>query len=195
MLLRTDCGSENGIAAAMQSYFRANGQDELSGERAHRYGTSPANQRIEGWWSFLRRSRTGWWIDFFKDLMATGSLHLGNNYHMECLWFCFSRILQNDLDKVKDHWNSHYIRRSRHDTVPGVPDILYFVPEQSGGTDCLWPVSQAQIDEVEDQCVIETENNIYQEYFEYVIEHQGWDFPTGEDSALRLFHSLVSLYE
>ena len=36
-----------------------------------------------------------------------GLLCVGNTLHMECLWFCFSKLLQDDLDKVKDHWNSH----------------------------------------------------------------------------------------
>lgn len=37
----TDCGTENGIVAAAQSYFMNNPQ-------AHMYGTSPHNQQIEG---------------------------------------------------------------------------------------------------------------------------------------------------
>ena len=193
MLVSSDCGSENGIAAAMQCYFRANGEDELAGQRAHRYGSSPANQRIEGWWSFLRRNRTSWWIDLFKDLSESGSLQLGNTYHMECLWFCFSRVLQNDLNKVKDHWNSHYIRRSGHGTVPGVPDIMFYLPEQSGAVDCLVPVSQTQMNEMENLYDTELEDNIYYEYFEYAMEHEGWEYPDGEDGALTLFHNLMSL--
>ena len=30
---------------------------------------------------------------------------------MECL---FSSVLQNELDEVKEHWNTHYIRMLRH---------------------------------------------------------------------------------
>ena len=39
--LRTDCGTENGLAVAAQCYFTDN-------EQAHVYGTSPHNQQIEG---------------------------------------------------------------------------------------------------------------------------------------------------
>ena len=60
--VRSDCGTENGFVASMQSYFQDN-------ENAHIYGTSQHNQRIEGWWSFFCRSRTHWWINFFKDLI------------------------------------------------------------------------------------------------------------------------------
>ncbi|KAK2549241.1 hypothetical protein P5673_030349, partial [Acropora cervicornis] len=42
--LITDLGTENGLSAALQSFFRENSQ-------AHRYVASPRNQRIEGWWS------------------------------------------------------------------------------------------------------------------------------------------------
>lgn len=56
----------------MQCLLRANGNDEFSGEKAHRYGTSTGNQRIECWWSHLKKSRTTWWINFFKDLVDRG---------------------------------------------------------------------------------------------------------------------------
>lgn len=52
-------------------------------------------------------------------------------FHMECLWFCFSKVTQNELDKVRDHWNSHYIRRSCHDTVAGVTDNGYLITSAS----------------------------------------------------------------
>lgn len=53
------------------------------------------------------------------------------------VWFCFSKIIQEESDKVKYYWNSHYIRQSKHDTVSGVPDILFFLSEYSGANDCL----------------------------------------------------------
>lgn len=44
---------------------------------------------------------------------------------MECLCYCFHQLLQAELDFVKDHWNTHLIRKSCHDTV-------YFVPQLHG---------------------------------------------------------------
>ena len=72
LLLVTDCGSENGIAASMQCVFCINDHDELAGVKSHRYCSSPANQRIEGWWSFFRRNRSDWWINLFKDMVDYG---------------------------------------------------------------------------------------------------------------------------
>ena len=102
MLVHTDCGTENGIIAAMQSFFRASGDDAFADEKAHIYGLSHSNQRIEAWWSFLRCNRSGFWIDFFKDMVEQTILQLGNEFHMECLWFCFSWLIQLDLDKVME---------------------------------------------------------------------------------------------
>ena len=81
---------------------------------------SPANQRIEGWWSFLKRSNSSWWISFFKDMSESGLLSLGDTFHLECLWFCFAKVIQADLDKVTNHWNKYHIRHSRHDTIEAV---------------------------------------------------------------------------
>ena len=78
----TDCGSENGIAVSMQCMFRTNDQDELVGVKSHRYCSSPANQRIEGWWPLFSRNRSNWWINLFKDMVDYGLLCVGNTLHM-----------------------------------------------------------------------------------------------------------------
>ena len=196
MLVRTDCGTENGTIAAMQSSFRANGEDIFAGEKSHIYGSSHSNQRIEAWWSFLRRNRSGYWIDFFKDLVAETTLLLGNTLHMECLWFCFSWLIQKDLDNVKDHCNSHYIRKSRYDTVSGTPDILYFLPEYNRKEDCLCPVDSEEVEEMKTYCEIENgQSSIYIDYFEYVMNELELQSPRNENEALDLFLQLTALQE
>ena len=72
VVVRTDCGTENSILAAAQCFLRQDGDDLFAGIEAHKYGSSPSNQRIEGWWSFFRRGRTDWWINFFKDMSESG---------------------------------------------------------------------------------------------------------------------------
>ena len=54
--LVTDLGTENGIMAGIHSFFR-------NDPNSHSYVPSPRNQRIEGWWSFLSKNQTSWWID------------------------------------------------------------------------------------------------------------------------------------
>jgi hypothetical protein len=48
-LLRTDNGTENVNMAAIQSYLHSSGEDDFAGASAHKYGSSPANQRIKAW--------------------------------------------------------------------------------------------------------------------------------------------------
>lgn len=67
-IVRSDCGTEKVVLAAMQCYFRKAGNDEFAAEKAHQYGSSPSNQRIEGWWSSFAQSRANWWINFFKHV-------------------------------------------------------------------------------------------------------------------------------
>lgn len=57
---------------------------------------------------------------------------LTSGLEMECLWFCFSGLLQKILAEVKEHWNTHRIRGSRHDTVRGRSDSPYNLPELHG---------------------------------------------------------------
>ena len=130
LLVRTDCGTENRIMAAMHCYFRRDGNDQFGGVKSHQYGASTSNQRIENWWAHFRKMRLHWWINFFKDMSSTGILDLCNELHKACLWFFFLAVLNNDLQKIKPIWNSHHIRPSRHDCVSGSPDVLYYLVER-----------------------------------------------------------------
>ena len=72
---------------------------------------------------------------FFKDMVDWGSLDLSDKLHCECLWFCFSKLIQNELDQVREHWNSYYIRVSRYHTPSGIPDQPHFMPESVNAVD------------------------------------------------------------
>ena len=192
-VLRTDCGTENVTMAAMQCYFRGNGNDDQAGLNAHRYGSSPTNQRIEGWWSFYRHERSTWWINFFKDLVETNIVDNASELSMSCLWFCFKDILQADLDHVRDHWNTHYIQKSRHDTVPGRPDELFYLPENSGFEDFRCPITEQQLDDMAVYCTTDEEENIFLEYFNYALESLSLNRPTNWREALTLFQRLMQV--
>ena len=57
---------------------------------------------------------TTWIIDFFKRMVHLDELRLGDKLQMECAWFAFSQLLQNELDKMRKEWNTHRIRSSRY---------------------------------------------------------------------------------
>ena len=105
------------------------------------------------------------------------------------LWFCFSKIIQKDFHALKDHWNSHQIRKSWFEKIPGRPNVLYYLPDISGGaTDLKLHVSDQQINAV--LGYVSPDNNVlneYQEYFEYVIRRLQLENPSNYQQALQLF--------
>ena len=185
----TDLGTENGIVAAMQSYFRDNSD-------SHRYVPSPRNQRIEGWWSFFAKNRSTWWRSFFSDLEARGLIDLSYKLSKECLWYCFSGVLQNDLDTVKEHWNTHRIRKSRYNTVSGHPDSIFYLPEQHGGVgNILMQVPENEINYATEEIVEMEQGNDHQEYFDYVTEALRLPPASDWQEAHRLYNRLMHAAE
>ena len=122
--VRTDCGSENVVLAAIQSFVRRNHPDEYAGQKFHIFGTSHGNQRIESWWYKYRRYRSTDIINFFKDLVDNNIYNRADPLHLHATKYCFGPIIQKDLDSVAECWNSHRIRPSGRDTIPGIPDEL-----------------------------------------------------------------------
>lgn len=185
----TDLGTENGIVAAMQSYFRDNSD-------SHCYVPSPRNQRVEGWWSFFAKNRSTWWRSFFSDLEARGLIDLSYKLSKECLWYCFSGVLQNDLDTVKEHWNTHRIRKSRYNTVAGRPDSIFYLPEQHGGVgNILMQVPENEINYATEEIVEMEQGNDHQEYFDYVTEALRLPPASDWQEAHRLYNRLMHVAE
>ena len=118
--------------------------------------------------------------------------------HKEVLWFCFADVFQTDLDKAKQQRNSHRIRKSHKTTVPCIPDVLYFLPDQTGEDrqGCLVQVPQCKLREVEQEILgglrEEETGEIWEEYFHYVMENNRLTYPTTIFEAGELFQSLVN---
>ena len=128
--VRGDRGTENVNGSALQHFFRRNDTDSMAGEKSFLYGRSVSNQRIEAWWSFLRKNDTDWWINFFKDPRDIGLYCDDDPLRVECLRFCFMPLIQEELNHVAQHWNLHKIRpSSNQESPPGRPDVLYFLTE------------------------------------------------------------------
>ena len=58
-----------------------------------------------------------WWQNYFTDLESREEIDLSFDLSKECLWFSFSGILLQDIDTVKENWNTHRILKSRNYTV------------------------------------------------------------------------------
>ena len=179
--LITDAGTENGTMAGLHSFFR----NDLN---SHRYVTSPQNQRIEGWWSCFCRTSANWWINQFKDLCDSGTVDLTVQVEKELLWFCYAELLQRYLNDVQFHWNSYYIRHSRHKTTPGRPDSLHYLPEsQTAVPGLIKEVPDYEIKYAKEHLTEYSWKNDYEEYFRYIMNQQGFQTPVTTNDALQLF--------
>ena len=63
------------------------------------------------------------------------------NHYRHCLAYVYEPLLENSLKDFKARWNSHRIRNNRKAGCPsGVPDDLYYLPQQQGWADYLFEV-------------------------------------------------------
>ena len=148
--VHSDCDSENVVLPAIQSYLCRSHQDQYSGLNSHIFGTSHGNQWIECWWFYYWCYRSTDIINFFKDLVDHDIYTPSDPLHLQAARFCFGALLQKDLDSVAECWNAQHICSSRRDTIPGIPDELYFFPEETGGQNMLQTVNQVDIREMEE---------------------------------------------
>ena len=92
-LIRADYGTENGTVRDLQTFLRRNHTDRHSGEKGFLYGTSVTNQRIECWWSMLRKECIEFYIQLFHQLKDDGHFN-GTDLDKYLIQFCFMGIIQ-----------------------------------------------------------------------------------------------------
>lgn len=195
-ILRCDNGTENSTLALLQPFFRYHDTDSMAGLNSFRYGRSVSNQRIEAWWGSLRRQGIQWWISFFKDLRDSNEYDELNPLHVECLKFCFTRLIQAELDRIAAHWNLHSIRAQRNTEIPnGKPDLMYFIPEVFGGRNFGKKINQKHVKLCCEEYGLRRE--ICCKDFEELanILKPDLQVPMNVQSALRLYNELLALIE
>ena len=97
-IMRADMGTENGHVAVIQRFLRSNGVDNLA-QNSFLYGKSTANQRIEFWWSILRKENSEFWIKLFHAIKNDGYF-CGYQLEKEIVQFCFLNLIQVGLMKM-----------------------------------------------------------------------------------------------
>ena len=127
-------------------------------------------------------------------MVATGEFNLGNTLHMELAWYTFSPLLQYELDQVKLRWNTHYVRRTRHGTIP----------ELSGGQNQGTNISDSEIDSTcfEEENVMEDATIVMNdvdeelvEYFKYVVREENLLYlPTNWKEERELFIHILFIH-
>ena len=132
----------------------------------------------------------------FQDLEAQHKIDMSSEMSKECLWYCFSKSRREECNTVMEHWNTHYIRGSRHNTVRGRPDSLYFLPEYHGASsNLLASVATNEIVCVTQEITLQEHYNKHQEFFEYVRQVLGLALPTTLKEALQFYERLTDIAE
>lgn len=197
-VIRADRGTENVVVEALQKFFRRNCNDSFCADKSFMYGASHHNQRIESWWSILRKHWTQFWMNHFAQLRHDG-LFNGDALDKNILQFCFTKIIQDELDQIVEEWNAHHIRRSRNVTGPsGCPFIMYHIPEiyHSRNYAVLVPQNEIQFCQTE---TLENEHPCDADLFEMcclIMEEKNLLHPSNAYEATNVYTALrETLYE
>ncbi|XP_067022026.1 uncharacterized protein [Acropora muricata] len=195
-IIRADYGTENVNVAAIQRFLRRDCEDAFSGLKSFLYGKSVSNQRIEAWWSTLRRSNSDWWMNFFKDMRDMGLYNDGDPLQVECLRYCFMNVLRNELHQVAKLWNLHRIRPSvNSDSPPGRPDLLYFLPQATDTINYATAVDEDDLDVSEYLADVTNASNsadpAFAELVQIIMDEQNLRMPESAEEARRLYIDLM----
>ena len=112
----------------------------------------------------------GWWSVSFRKY----------------IWFSFVPLIQSELIKIKSEWNKQFLLKSRHNTVSGIPDVLYFLPQGVGYQDQVITVTGTEIsdmiqkadlnmDQERSSCAVDL---ALQSYFDYVVQNENMAYPS-----------------
>ena len=200
-VVRADYGTENVKVAGIQRFFRRDCNDSLSGSKSFMYGKSSSNQRIEAWWGQLRRNCVEWWINHFKDLRDLGLYCDGYVVHVECLKFCYMRLIRDELQRAAIQWNLHRIRPSTNpNSPPGRPNTLYFMPSLVGGQirDCKYPIVDDDIDVAKEVCCCDPPPDYLDSFSQLasiIMNEHGLHQPDTPEAAKELYIKLLDAIE
>lgn len=129
-IVRGDRGTENVHVCRIQRYLRSQHTDEFSGSDSFLYGRSTSNQRIESWWSILRKQGMNFWMNLFKDMISAGLLDTSDVIHIHALRYCFMDLIQRNLCQLAVEWNQHRIQtKPNSECIKGKPDVNFFLPQ------------------------------------------------------------------
>jgi len=195
-IVRADYGTENNNVAGIQRFLRNSSCDSFAKDKSFMYGRSVSNQRIEAWWSQLRRGCSNWWMQHFKELRDSGLYCDSDPIHIDCLRFCYMDLIREELHRFARLWNNHRIRPSISSESSGRPDILYFLPEVSATQNFLVNVDKDDVSLCEQHlCDRNCSNlNCTQEFSKlaYIImDEENLAMPKSPQEARNLYLSLI----
>ncbi|XP_069102385.1 uncharacterized protein [Argopecten irradians] len=195
--LRVDGGTENTYIEDMQKAMRWHDDDDHSREKSVIIGCSTSNQRIERWWRSMRQMGIGHWIDYFRDMEYQGKFTTATEIHIECIRFCFTRIIQEELDLLRHDWNHHRIRSQSRQTEgcpPGKPEMMYCHPELYDTVDFKFPVSTRDVESLKVFCQYPNSYGCTEEmndHFMSIMHTGGRGLPQNAENAKELLEWML----
>ena len=110
------------------------------------------------------------------------------------MWFCFAHLIQEDLTEACEHWNTHRIRKSRHYTADGRPDVLFFLPESNGGeSNLIVPVADDKMAYARNHLIEPETAHDHFGYIQYVMDSRQFSKPENWREVLELFESILTI--
>lgn len=148
--VRGDRGTENTLVKELQQILMGNRRNG----HGHSYleGSSTSNQRIECFWGHLRKQCMAFWICKFHELQDSGDF-VNDFVDKNILLFCFTAIIQDNLDSTMRIWNNHIIRRTNRGLPHGRPDVMCEAPYLYGTRSFLVPVTSEEVSACDPICV------------------------------------------
>ncbi|XP_071963513.1 uncharacterized protein [Antedon mediterranea] len=173
--------------------FLRNHDDTFAGKKSYLSGQSTANQRIESWWGQLRKQCTEFWILIFKYLIHEGHFS-GDLLDKELVRFVFMRLIQDDLDRTAELWDTHLIRRSKQDHVTnGCPLVMFQLPQVYHSRDHIKQVDQRRIDLCKESSKFKDQYPCDRDLFEYCLNaiiFNEWEIPTTPEGSMLFYINL-----
>ena len=103
-------------------------------------------------------------------------------------------MIQASLDEVKESWNTHYIRKSRHDTICGRPNAIHSLPEAHGGiSGLIVNVPEDELAYANEHLIEREDESKYQDYFKYVMNTLNQQELGDWRGALQLYENLTAI--
>ena len=177
--IKTNCETENVVVAI---------QSAVDGcESVHTYGTSPGNQRIEAWWSFLRRIGFQWWIKLFESFKEfRAKLTAWDSVSFYYCSVTFMRFLCSGTFTEFIHLQDRYVHltyKISRISCPRLPLLIVFSKASYHIAADFWSAAA---------------KNVYLEQnFFYCIMYScnvnGWSIPENTDVTSRPYFNLLSL--
>uniref|UniRef100_A0A7M5WYP7 Uncharacterized protein n=1 Tax=Clytia hemisphaerica TaxID=252671 RepID=A0A7M5WYP7_9CNID len=122
------------------------------------------------------------------------------NYHLQCARFCFTGVIQQELDEFRKIWNTHRIRHVNNSECPaGKPDLLYDLSARYGGRDCRFDILGQDLDALTDDMIKQPLMfGCSQECVQFariIMGEHGLTYPQTVAQAKNLFEILVGTFD